>query len=357
MKRFVVASGMVLTLAACGGAQTQRLNIDPTAVAEEQYKQMAFAVEYQLKSQQRLERISYKILKANAEICGPRVIYRGGFNFSALSNFDKNIQPVLVDVMKLDANDRLTVFNIIKGSAADQAGLKNGDVITKIDGQLVGTGKRGRAAFDEYLEKVMTNGSGQPISLTVLRDGQAMDISFSGDLVCRSTISMAESDAVNAYTNGENVFVTRGMMRFVDNDDELAIVLGHEFGHNLMSHVEKTKNNAMGGYVIGGIVDALLGTGSVFANEGAKGAAQAYSVEFEQEADYVGMYMMARAGYDYDNAAYFWRKMGVNNTQSITFSGSHPTSAERFLGLEKIADEIEAKQQNGQVLVPNLKSK
>src|SRR4051812_2765000 len=46
-------------------------------------------------------------------------------------------------------------------------------------------------------------------------------------------------DAVNAWTDGSTVWVTRGMLRFLKSDDELAAVLGHEIGHALRGHIRQ----------------------------------------------------------------------------------------------------------------------
>jgi predicted Zn-dependent protease len=46
-----------------------------------------------------------------------------------------------------------------------------------------------------------------------------------------------EADAVNAWTDGESVWISRGMMRFLRSDDELAIVLAHEMAHAYRNHI------------------------------------------------------------------------------------------------------------------------
>src|SRR5262249_26961518 len=46
-------------------------------------------------------------------------------------------------------------------------------------------------------------------------------------------------DAVNAWTDGKTVWITRGMLRFLKSDDELAAVLGHEMGHALRGHIRQ----------------------------------------------------------------------------------------------------------------------
>jgi predicted Zn-dependent protease len=81
--------------------------------------------------------------------------------------------------------------------------------------------------------------------------------------------------------------------------------------------------------------------------------AGAYSQEFEAEADYVGLYVIARAGYRIDDAANFWRRMAISSPGSVTMTGDHPATPERFVALQAAVKEIEAKTAQGQPLVPN----
>jgi predicted Zn-dependent protease len=83
--------------------------------------------------------------------------------------------------------------------------------------------------------------------------------------------------------------------------------------------------------------------------------AGAYSVEFEQEADYVGLYFMATAGFKIDDAPLFWRRMATNNSQAISMKSSHPTTPDRFVAIESTVKEINQKIANNQPLKPEMK--
>lgn len=143
------------------------------------------------------------------------------------------------------------------------------------------------------------------------------------------------------------------MARFCRTDDELALVLGHEMAHNAMLHIEARKKNAAGGMIADIIVSAMLGvsTGGLFQNI----AALAHSPEFEQEADYVGLYYVARAGYDIEHAADFWRRMAIQEPRAMQGSLTHPSAPARFVALESARDEIKAKIADGRPLVPEMK--
>jgi hypothetical protein len=83
--------------------------------------------------------------------------------------------------------------------------------------------------------------------------------------------------------------------------------------------------------------------------------AQVYSQDFEREADYVGLYIMAWAGLPVDKASGFWRRMAVEHPTGIVFSTTHPTTAERFVRLEQWAKEVNGKLASGEAFGPEMK--
>lgn len=73
------------------------------------------------------------------------------------------------------------------------------------------------------------------------------------------------------------------------------------------------------------------------------------------EADYVGLYYAARAGYDPFVAEGLWRRMGMMDPKSITFARTHPATAERAVSMRQTATEINNKRALGLPLIPALK--
>jgi predicted Zn-dependent protease len=136
--------------------------------------------------------------------------------------------------------------------------------------------------------------------------------------------------------------------------------IGHELGHGWLGHGSKRQANALLGAVAGAAVDGgfLLGsvwTGGVFTRQLEKTGSRAYSVAFEREADYVGAYFAARAGYDLAGTEEFWFAMGQTHPDDLRFARTHPTSPVRFLQMKKVAEDIAEKQRNHLPLVPDLK--
>ena len=59
-----------------------------------------------------------------------------------------------------------------------------------------------------------------------------------GDL--RYRISVLKSDVPNAFSlPGGRTFITRGLVELLDDDDQIAGVIGHELAHTVMSHGSK----------------------------------------------------------------------------------------------------------------------
>lgn len=114
-----------------------------------------------------------------------------------------------------------------------------------------------------------------------------------------------DSDTINAFaTPGGNVIVTKGMIRVLRNESELAGVIGHEIGHVVRKHhLNAIRKNAAFGLVAQGLQIASQGS----RNESLVGAlvgptkelyAKGLDKSDEFEADRMGVVLAARAGYD-----------------------------------------------------------
>ncbi len=165
---------------------------------------------------------------------------------------------------------------------------------------------------------------------------------------------------LNAYANGHAVVIAPAMVDFLKDDNQLAFVLSHEMGHNVMRHIDKQEHNANYGMALGMIGDVVAGMNRVnskgaFTKLGGQQAALSYSPEFEAEADYVGLYIMARAGYKIEGAPNVWRMMSQVYPDGIYVSSSHPNNAARTIAMERTVVEIRIKQRQGLPLIPNIR--
>jgi predicted Zn-dependent protease len=237
----------------------------------------------------------------------------------------------------------------VKGGPADAAGLRSGDVVRKVNETPVADTESLHAQEDQLDRHALK-------VYEVERAGETLAVPVTPDAACRYRVYLSGAQVVNAFANGKDVMVTRGMAGFAGTDDELALVLSHEMAHNVMRHIDKRKQNAGAG-ALGDLLIALLTRGQYYGSAMSAAAASAYSQEFEAEADYVGLYIMASAGFPIDDAPQFWRRMAAMNPASIkgSHSASHPSTAYRMIALENAVQEIHAKQAAGEPLRPNLK--
>lgn len=169
-----------------------------------------------------------------------------------------------------------------------------------------------------------------------------------------------QSKGLNAHADGEKIVMNADMVDFANNDNQLAFILAHEYSHHIMRHVQSTQNNVMGGALLGTLLDALASSQGVntqgqLGKMGAQTALLSYSPEFENEADYIGLYIVARAGFKVEDAPHFWRQMAKVNKQGIYTRTTHPTTPERFVTMNKTIQEIEFKKANKQRLLPNIR--
>lgn len=154
-----------------------------------------------------------------------------------------------------------------------------------------------------------------------------------------NVILAAGEKSVNAGATTGKVIVAEGLLRFVKSDDELAMILGHEFAHLTQDHVARGARN-----------NTLLNLGSIIAGAFIPGAEMAasmagrlflnrYNQDQERESDTVGLRYAYDAGYDPIAAAYVMRRMAeeIPETANAGFFSSHPSSAERFETLQRQA--------------------
>lgn len=171
------------------------------------------------------------------------------------------------------------------------------------------------------------------------------------DRRCHFRVSLEPSDVPTASMSGQGeVAVTLGMVRLAGGADELAAVVGHEFAHQIAGHIDRQRARglaagAVAGTVVGmivpfgGIAGSLLGLG---ASQLSAGAVQlVFSKDEEREADYVGAYLVARAGFAVERSGLIWLRLARREQQeTVGFLRSHPSDPERLAAWRLSSEEI-----------------
>ena len=156
-----------------------------------------------------------------------------------------------------------------------------------------------------------------------------------------------EDETPNAFAlPGGKIGVHTGMLKLVENDAQLAAVMGHEIAHVTMRHSGqrfsaqfpimlgyaglglamqhedwKTQQLAMTAFGVGSQVFGVL----------------PFSRQHEYQADEIGLKYMAKAGYDPQQAIQFWRLMEKSSKggKPPEFLSTHPSDSHRITRLEQ----------------------
>lgn len=335
----------VFVLAACAPT-TDFPDIDDKAAAEEARKQRVAVIQNALDTEARVARVAYPVLFHNVALCGTDVTYSLGISGWTTEQMDEEYRDIAKE--EFGIGNALTVVSVTPGSSGERADIRVGDKIAAVDEETLDGGEDAI----EDLAEILDESGGKEVRLGIVRDGRARTVAVQPDRVCAFPVHWGLSDEVNAFADGSSIYVTTGFLRFVEDDDELAAVIGHELAHNTRGHIESKRGNEFIGILLGALVGAAIGIDMT--ETGRAIGAQAYSQDFEAEADYVGVYHAVRAGYDVRNAMKFWRRMAAENPRAINLEGTtHPSTAKRFLAMEEAIKEVEEKQKAELPLLPN----
>lgn len=167
-----------------------------------------------------------------------------------------------------------------------------------------------------------------------------------------------DSRLVNAFAVPGFVFLTYGILELIDDEAELAAVIGHEIGHITGFHAVKLIQKAFGYQFLSTFSTVALALYGPRADDPrayavfhqathivAASFLSGYGREFELESDRSGLRYAFLAGYDPEAMISFFKRMhslGEENVSGIaTFLRTHPPTAERIKQVRREIDSIE----------------
>lgn len=224
----------VLALGGCFAPQSAAPDVDTADAMTEIRLQLETTIREQMEMVKRVERVAGDLVIANAPLCGKRTTYQAGFSAVTRNSFGEDLADALESVYGVQKEP--TVYAVQKGTDAARH-LKERDVITRINGKKMGA--RGSGLKD--IAKIAAEGNAY--TLDVRRGKREFQVALMPVKVCDSAVHVEKDAEIGASANGDDMFITIGMLRFLrdDNDDELALTLGHELAHNIRSHIESKK--------------------------------------------------------------------------------------------------------------------
>ncbi|OMH38327.1 M48 family metalloprotease [Motiliproteus sp. MSK22-1] len=343
----VIISGL---LAGCAQPVTPVQKSPPALLAVEEQKQLSLAFNQRLDRQKRVLDLSYPILAAGSELCSDKTRLSMGFTFSNKQATEEKFRDTAI--RDLGLGEPLQVIQVARTSPAEKAGVLSGDILVSLNGEVFGSGKSALQSVPPLLNSLEEN---RKSILLVARQGTTTELVITPEKICDYPVSMSSEDEVNAYADGKRILLTKGMLRFAQEDSDLALVIAHELAHNAFAHMPKTVKNALSGSILD-----LLAWSHGIPSPGvfAMGGSRVHLQGFEMEADYVALYLLARSGYPIEESANFWRRVATEYPEQIKDKGSdnlaatHPSSPARFLAMETTVKEIREKQAANKPLLP-----
>ncbi len=174
-----------------------------------------------------------------------------------------------------------------------------------------------------------------------------------------------DSPIINAFAlPGGYVYVTRGLVAHLNNEAQLAVVLGHEIAHVEARHASQqaARRQFTQGLLVGG---AVLGQAALGGNVGRQvlnlggTAAQLLSLRYsrdnERESDRLGVEYAAKAGYDAAEGAAFFESLERKQEQSgpsiPTWQSTHPDPGARQQTIPQLAQKWAARTERPGTLV------
>lgn len=167
--------------------------------------------------------------------------------------------------------------------------------------------------------------------------------------------TLIESDQVNAWCmpGGKIAFYT-GILPIAANETGVAAIMGHEVAHALANHGQQRMSAAyiqQGISLAGNIAlanDENLGIyNQAFGIASNVGGMLPFSRSHETEADKIGVYLMAIAGYNPDEASVLWERMKASSGGQAPpeFLSTHPSNDSRIQNLKELAPKAKAEAQ------------
>lgn len=322
-----------LTLAACATTPSA----PPVTKTPPITSSVTNGLETYMAARARVEAVAYRLRRAASPDCARRGKTKPdlGLVVWSLANFP-NEQDRTRLAQDFNLSNAVTVALAVEGAPAASAGLRSGAIVTRVNGEDVGDGK---GATERFI--ALSNAAAKQGPVRVAQQSGS-ELTLAAEAICEFPALLVRSADINAAADGSVLAITTGLYDLTRNDDERALILGHELAHNVLGHLAKASTAKPGG-ILDAFVKSTIGTAVAAAIN------RPYSIAFEKEADRVGLYFMARAGYDITAAEAFWKRLN-ETTRATAVTATHPTGPERLKAIQATIAEIQAKQKAGKPL-------
>jgi hypothetical protein len=285
----------------------------------------------------RVATIGHRLAVASRDLC-PERQWLPGLAIHDLSQYGGAYRDAAIRAFRLDRGPG--VLALASGGPAERGGLRLDDVLLSVDSAELPRGTEvASRTFDRVeamlgtIEAAFADGAAE---LAVLRGAERLSLRIAAEQGCATRFQLIPSRRLNALADGRYVQVTTAIGEYVQDDQELAAVLAHEFAHNILGHRAR--------------LDAAGVARGFFGNFGRNARLIRAT---EAEADRLSIYLLDRAGYDPAAAVRFWSRFG---RRGLNFFGSptHPNWRQRIALFEAEIAALRRAKAAGEVPAPDF---
>ena len=246
---------------------------------------------------QRVNEVDWRLSQAALPLCQQRIAGHGAV-FDTLSAYDEDDRDGVSHALGLGNEPQVAAT--AQGSPASIANILPGDDLLAVNG----------ARLDEIHGKELASISGdetsaslallptlQASTLTIRRGDAERIVEVTPVERCAIGTVLTVEERVDAYSDRHNVAITTGLLGFVRNEDELALIIGHELAHVLL----RDRHESM----------------------------RTRAKRKEDEADALGAQLAHCAGYDLRKAIGLWDRFDKTRAMAWLPSLTHRSSGQR----------------------------
>lgn len=245
----------------------------------------------------RIATIGYRLAAANAPFC-KKLERNPGWVLQ-----DERQYPDLETARAaLSFREPISVVGLVAGGPADKEGISTGDGLLALNGLRWNWStsnpkkKSAQRIEDVQAELRLAFAANDKVEMTFDTAIGPKNVALSPAPICASRFWVDTKSKLDAGADGYNVRITEALVRFAENDDELAAAVAHELAHNLLEHRERLKRMKM---------------------------SPANVRATEIEADQLSVWLMANAGYNPAAALRFIERFGRATDPALLSDGTH----------------------------------
>ena len=180
----------------------------------------------------RLNEVEWRLRSAAGKDC-PAVSAATGLTIDYIGAYTPPERAALRGDLRMAGLAQIAA--VASGSPADLAGIRPGDAVVSLRSDAAGPADYGADAAEllgeEMMDWLARQPSGQLITFDLQRGGVTLRKTLRPVPLCAGRAILKTETTLDAYGDQSNLAVTTGMIAFTQNDDELALIVGHELAH------------------------------------------------------------------------------------------------------------------------------